>query len=87
MEMMKTIKIHTPFIKLDQFLKLANVCGSGGEAKELIQSGKVLVNGEIEVRRGKKLTDGDTVSFQKDDYLVRQDGGLSGDKKASAEEL
>ncbi len=84
---MKTIKIHTPFIKLDQFLKLANVCGSGGEAKELIQSGKVLVNGEIEVRRGKKLTDGDTVSFQKDDYLVRQDGGLSGDKKASAEEL
>lgn len=84
---MKTIKIHTPFIKLDQFLKLANVYGSGGEAKELIQSGKVLVNGEIEVRRGKKLTDGDTVSFQKDDYLVRQDGGLSGDKKASAEEL
>lgn len=84
---MKTVKIHTPYIKLDQFLKLANICSSGGDAKELIQSGMVLVNGEIEVRRGKKLTDGDTVRYQKDDYLVRQDGGLSGDKKASVEEL
>lgn len=84
---MKEIKIHTPFIKLDQFLKLANACGSGGEAKEMIQSGKVLVNGSIETRRGKKLTDGDRVSFQKVEYVVRQDGGISEDKKASSEEL
>jgi ribosome-associated protein len=84
---MKTVVIYTPFIKLDQFLKLANLCSSGGEAKEFIQSGKVFVNGEAETRRGKKLVDGDTVRFQKEDYLVRQDGGLSGDKKPSAEKL
>lgn len=81
---MRTININTPFIKLDQFLKLTNLCGSGGEAKEIIQSGKVFVNGEKEDRRGKKLTDGDMVRFQNSDYLVRQDGGLSGDKKSSS---
>lgn len=84
---MKTIMIHTPYIKLDQFFKLANICGSGGEAKEFIQDGKVFVNGETEKRRGKKLMDGDTVRFQKEEYVVRQDGGLSGDKKASTEKL
>lgn len=84
---MKTIIIHTPYIKLDQFLKLANICGSGGEGKELIQGGSVLVNGETETRRGKKLMDGDTVKFRNKDYLVRQDGGSSGDKEASTEKL
>ncbi len=84
---MKIIFIHTPFIKLDQFLKLANLYGSGGEAKEIIRNGTVLVNGEKETRRGKKLVDGDTVRFQQEDYLVRQDGDLSGDKKASTEKL
>lgn len=84
---MKTVLIHTPYIKLDQFFKLANLCGSGGEAKEMIQKGKVFVNGETETRRGKKLVDGDMVKFQKEDFLVRQDGGLSGDKKASTEKL
>lgn len=84
---MKIITIHTPYIKLDQLFKLANLCGSGGEAKEYIQSGKVFVNGETETRRGKKLVDGDKVSFQKEEYLIHQDGGLSGDKKASAEKL
>lgn len=84
---MKVIMIHTPYIKLDQFFKLVNLCGSGGEAKEFIQSGKVFVNGEIETRRGKKLVDGDTVRFQKQEYVVRQDGGISGDKEASTEKL
>jgi ribosome-associated protein len=81
---MKTIKINTPFIKLDQFLKLANLCGSGGEAKEIILAGKVSVNGEPELRRGKKLIDGDRVRFENTDYLIRQDGGLSGDKETSS---
>lgn len=48
-------------IRLDQFLKLANLVGSGGEAKILIKEGAVLVNGEIEVRRGRKLQAGDEV--------------------------
>lgn len=48
-------------IKLDQFLKLADVVQSGGEAKHLIRSGMVQVNGETETRRGRKLRAGDEV--------------------------
>ena len=53
---METIKINTEFIKLDSFLKLTNLCESGGLAKTLIQEGEVMVNGEVETRRGKNYT-------------------------------
>jgi len=46
---------------LGQALKVASLVGSGGEAKVLIQAGEVLVNGEVETRRGRKLKDGDVV--------------------------
>jgi ribosome-associated protein len=46
---------------LGQALKVASLVGSGGEAKVLIQAGEVLVNGEIETRRGRKLEEGDVV--------------------------
>lgn len=49
-------------IKLDQFLKLMGVVSTGGQAKMLIQAGEVLVNGELETRRGRKLVVGDRVS-------------------------
>ncbi|MBL8815304.1 MAG: RNA-binding S4 domain-containing protein [Planctomyces sp.] len=48
---------------LDQFLKLAGIVGSGGQAKMLIQGGEVLVNGAVETRRRRKLSQGDTVEF------------------------
>jgi len=48
-------------IQLDQFLKLANVVASGGQAKHLIQSGEVKLNGVVETRRKKKLKPGDIV--------------------------
>jgi len=48
-------------IELAQFLKLKRVVGSGGEAKLLVQSGQVKVNGEVETRRGRKLQAGDVV--------------------------
>lgn len=57
-------------IKLDQFLKLADLAGSGGEAKFLIRSGAVLVNGETETRRGRKLRNGDVVTFNSEDYVI-----------------
>lgn len=57
------IKINGDFIKLDQLLKFANLVYSGGEAKTVISEGLVLVNGEVEVRRGRKIYKGDTVSF------------------------
>jgi ribosome-associated protein len=46
---------------LGQALKVASIVGSGGEAKVLIQAGEVLVNGEVETRRGRKLHQGDVV--------------------------
>ena len=55
------IAITTEFIKLDAFMKFANVVMTGGEAKMLIQDGAVKVNGEICTMRGKKLRPGDMV--------------------------
>lgn len=48
-------------ITLGQALKLARIVGSGGEAKIVIQSGEVRVNGEVETRRGRRLRAGDVV--------------------------
>ncbi|MBD2481955.1 RNA-binding S4 domain-containing protein [Planktothrix sp. FACHB-1365] len=48
-------------IKLDQFLKFMGEVSTGGQAKIMIQSGEVRVNGEIETRRGRKLVTGDQV--------------------------
>lgn len=60
---MEKITINTDFIKLDSFLKLAALVGTGGEAKYVIQEGMVLVNGEVCTMRGKKLYPGDRVEF------------------------
>ncbi len=57
---MREIQITTEFIKLDSFLKLAGI-QSGGEAKQLIQSGGVKVNGEVCTARGKKLYPNDEI--------------------------
>lgn len=55
------IKIDSEYIKLDQLLKFANIASSGGESKIIIQEGLVFVNGEVELRRGRKLYTGDIV--------------------------
>lgn len=57
------IREDEEFIKLGQALKKASVVGSGIEAKMVILDGLVKVNGEIEMQRGKKLHDGDVVSY------------------------
>ena len=57
------LEISTEYIKLQDALKFANLVGSGGEAKVLIQEGAVSVNGEVCTQRGKKLRPGDTVDF------------------------
>ena len=57
----ENIKITTEFIKLDSLLKFANVCETGGMAKEAIQCGDVMVNGEVCTMRGKKIRPGDVV--------------------------
>ena len=58
---METVKIDTEFIRLDDLLKLTGVASTGGQAKVMIQSGLILVNGEVCPMRGKKLREGDTV--------------------------
>ena len=63
--------VSTEFIKLEALLKLANLVGTGGEAKMLIQDGQASVNGEVCTMRGKKLRPGDTVQFQGQEILVQ----------------
>ena len=67
---MKEIEINREFIKLDSFLKWCGAVSLGGEAKMCIQENLVSVNGEICTQRGKKLRDGDVVSFEGEDYKV-----------------
>lgn len=59
-----------PYIKLDSFLKLEGLVESGGEAKHRVQAGEVRVNGEVETRRGRKLRNGDRVTFGDEERVV-----------------
>ncbi|MCI6991442.1 MAG: RNA-binding S4 domain-containing protein [Clostridiales bacterium] len=65
------VSIQTEYIKLEALLKLANLVGSGGEAKVVIQDGQVTVNGAVCPMRGKKLRPGDLVVFQDREILVQ----------------
>ena len=57
------IHISTELIKLDALLKYAGVCETGGEAKQAVQDGDVLVNGAVCTMRGKKIRPGDGVEI------------------------
>ena len=57
------IREEDEFFKLGQALKKASLVGSGVDAKMVIQDGQVTVNGQVEVQRGKKLHDGDVVTY------------------------
>ena len=60
---MEIIKIRDEYIKLGQALKFAGLVQSGVDAKVEIQEGFVKVNGEVELRRGKKIYVGDVIEF------------------------
>ena len=68
--MSREIKIKTPYIELDSFLKFASVCATGGEAKIIIKNGEVLVNGEVCIMRKKKLYSGDKVFVNDIEFTV-----------------
>ena len=57
-------------IKLDDFLKIEGAVESGGQAKWFIQDGQVVVNGQVETRRGKKLREGDHIKFNQQEFTV-----------------
>ena len=67
---MKQIKIFTEFVTLGQFLKLANLIQSGGEAKFYLKENKVIVNGEEDNRRGRKLYSGDIVEVENQTFGI-----------------
>jgi ribosome-associated protein len=56
---------------LGQALKAADLAGSGGEAKVVIQGGEVRVNGEVETRRGRRLREGDVIEVGDERLEVR----------------
>ena len=66
------IKLRDEFIKLGQALKAAGLVESGVEAKDVITDGLVLVNGEVDTRRGRKLYDGDIVIFDGEEIKVEK---------------
>ncbi len=67
---MEVIKLRDEYIKLGQALKACNLVESGVDAKFAIQDGLVKVNGQVEYQRGKKLYDGDLVSFQGEEIKI-----------------
>ena len=68
---MDSITIREEYIKLGQALKLAGLVDSGVEAKIVIQDGQVKVNGQVEYQRGKKLVNGDLVSYNGSEFIVK----------------
>lgn len=53
-------------------MKLAGLVGSGVEAKELINGGEVLLNGRVELQRGKKCVPGDKITFQNEEVMIER---------------
>lgn len=66
----KQILIETEFIKLDQFLKLAGIVQTGGQAKMLISEGSIIVNNEVVLQRGKKIRKDDIIEIKDYDSFV-----------------
>lgn len=69
---MEIIKLRDEYIKLGQVLKAAGMVENGAQSKVVIQDGLVMVNGSIETQRGKKLKDGDIVSFQGQEVKIEK---------------
>jgi len=69
---METIYLREDFIKLGQALKAAGFVENGVDAKFEIQDGNVLVNGEVDTRRGRKLYDGDVVEFNGQTITIKK---------------
>ena len=70
----RIIEISTEFIKLDSLLKFAGIVAVGGEAKFMVTSGAVLVNGEVCNMRGKKIRPGDVVTVPCDSVELEVKG-------------
>lgn len=71
---MRKIPITTDYVTLGQFLKLADLISTGGEAKMFLASDiEVLVNGEVDKRRGRKLRNSDIVKVDGKEFIIKQE--------------
>jgi ribosome-associated protein len=70
---MQEVVIRDEYIKLGQALKLAGLVESGVDAKIAVQEGNVLVNGTVCTMRGKKLVDGDSVSYDGESFVIKSE--------------
>lgn len=71
-EKMKDIKIYTKYITLGQFLKIADIIQTGGEAKMYLSDATVLVNGINDTRRGRKLREGDVIEVENQVFVIKK---------------
>ncbi len=65
------VQVKGDCIRLGQFLKIAGIVGTGGEAKIRVQSGEIKVNGVTDTRRGRQMKDGDLVEAEGKEYRVQ----------------
>ena len=71
---MREIKIYTEYVTLGQFLKLADIIQTGGEAKFFLSENLIIINGEEDNRRGRKLRDGDIVEVLGNKFKIVNEG-------------
>jgi len=67
---METIYIHHHPVELYKILKFENLVGGGGEAKLVIASGYVMLNGEVETQKRKKINPGDIIEFNGEQFQI-----------------
>ena len=68
---MRTVEVHKEPVELYKILKFEGMVGSGGEAKLVISEGFVLVNGEVETRKRKKIISGDIIEFGQEKICIQ----------------
>lgn len=66
--MLNTIEFKGEYIKLSQFLKLSGIVGQGSDAKMLILDSAIKVNGVVEIKKGKKIRNGDIISYNTQEF-------------------
>ena len=65
------ISISSEYITLGQFLKFADIIYSGGEAKAFLATHEVIINGELDCRRGRKLRTGDVIEIEGSKFEIK----------------
>ena len=68
----RVVEISREPVELYKILKFEGLSGSGGEAKAAVASGQVLVNGQVEIQKRKKICSGDTIEFNSDKMCIRK---------------